>query len=45
MNRDESPWPYASGALAILVWGATPAATALVARDMASSLVGPGRAS
>jgi drug/metabolite transporter (DMT)-like permease len=43
MKADQSPWPYASGALAVLVWGATPAATALVARDMPSALVGPAR--
>jgi drug/metabolite transporter (DMT)-like permease len=35
--------PYLSGLIAVLFWGATPAATVLVAHDIPSSLVGPSR--
>jgi drug/metabolite transporter (DMT)-like permease len=35
--------PYAAGALAVLLWGATPAATAVVARAVPSGLVGVAR--
>ena len=35
--------PSLAGTFAVLVWGATPAATALVVRDIPSALIGPGR--
>lgn len=35
--------PFLAGTFAVLVWGATPAATALVARDLSPSLIGPAR--
>ncbi|WP_316195221.1 MULTISPECIES: DMT family transporter [unclassified Bradyrhizobium] len=35
--------PYLSGLIAVLFWGTTPAATVLVAHDLASSLIGPSR--
>lgn len=35
--------PYLAGLIAVLFWGATPAATVLVAREMPSSLIGPSR--
>ncbi|KAA5608876.1 DMT family transporter [Rhodovastum atsumiense] len=43
MTHPAPPLAYAAGALAVLFWGATPAATALLARDMPSSLVGAAR--
>lgn len=35
--------PYVAGALAIVLWGTTPAVTMLVARDLAPALIGPAR--
>lgn len=41
--RSRRSLPYLAGLIAVLFWGATPAATVLVARDMPSSLIGPSR--
>ena len=35
--------PHAAGALAVIVWGATPAVTAVVARDVPPALIGLAR--
>lgn len=43
MLRPDILLPYAAGALAVLFWGATPAVTALILRDMSSPLLGPAR--
>lgn len=43
MHRTGSHLPYLVGGLAVAIWGVTPAATAILARDLAPGLIGVAR--
>lgn len=43
MNRTRPFLPYLAGGLAVAIWGATPAATAILARDVTPGLIGVAR--
>lgn len=43
MIRTRSMIPYLAGGVAVIIWGATPAATAIVGRDIAPGLIGVAR--
>lgn len=43
MNDVRSYLPYLAGGLAVAIWGATPAATAVLAREVAPGLIGIAR--
>ncbi|WP_322067271.1 DMT family transporter [Burkholderia ubonensis] len=40
MNKDIGPLPYLAGGLAVAIWGATPAATAILAREIPPIQIG-----
>lgn len=43
MLKAGAHFPYLAGGFAVAIWGATPAATAILARDLAPSLIGIAR--